>query len=127
MMRACVFLLGALAVALIAGAAVMVVAVVQSFRESVIFVIAVVLAVGAFAFALPVSAIAGSIDGLLSRGLPVVLRAPVTAMAGAIVAHFLAAFLVSRHPPAAYLVTYAAIACGAIMGVCSALSEYIRK
>ena len=126
MMRACVFLLGApLAVAVIAGASFMVVAV-PSIREySLVF--ALLIAAASFAFALPVSAIAGSIDGLLSRALHVLLRAPVAAIAGAIVAYMLAAFLLSSRPAASYLLPYIAIGCGAIMGFCSALSEYIRK
>ena len=78
-----------------------------------------IFAIAVFFFTLPISAITGCIDGVLSD-VPVPLRAALTATAGALVASSLAFVLFSwLFPPAVWL--YFAFGGATCMGACSLL------
>jgi hypothetical protein len=82
---------------------------------------ATIFATAVFFFTLPVSAITGCIDGVLSD-VPVPLRAALSAAVGALVAFSLAFVLFNwLFPPATWL--YFAFGGAACMGLCSLLAS----
>jgi phosphatidylglycerophosphate synthase len=78
-----------------------------------------------FVFALPVSAITGLIDGYLARALPLASRAPLTALAGAMIAvtPVLALLHGSMLRETPLISTWFAIGGALSMGACSLLSH----
>jgi mannose/fructose/N-acetylgalactosamine-specific phosphotransferase system component IIC len=84
-----------------------------------------IFAIAVFFFTLPVSAITGCIDGVLSD-VPIALRAALTAAAGALVALGLAFVLFSwLFPPAVWL--YFAFGGATCMGACSLLASELGE
>ena len=85
----------------------------------------VLIAKQVFVIGLLVSAITGLVDGILSRSLSIFLRAPLTALVGAMAAIGLPAALLGRLPQEMSMSL--AIGGAFCMGVCSVLShEYGR-
>jgi hypothetical protein len=78
-----------------------------------------------FLFGLLVCGIAGVIDGILSRTLPIALRAPLIALVGAMIAIGLPAALLG--PPPAELSIALGIGGALCTGVCSLLSHDYRR
>ena len=79
-----------------------------------------------FVFVVPVSAIAGLIDGYLARTLPILLRASLTAIAGSMgaVGLFLAVFGKLQPQDLMPALTFGGLALG---GVCSLLANDYRR
>ncbi|WP_334493102.1 hypothetical protein [Bradyrhizobium sp. AZCC 1614] len=75
---------------------------------------------------LSASAITGPVDGYLARSLPIVLRAPLTtivgAMAGATVGCGFAFIAFRLLPPPSVLISFT-VSCAVVMGGCSLLSH----
>jgi hypothetical protein len=87
---------------------------------------AVSIALLLFVFVVPVSAIAGLIDGYLARTLPILLRASLTAIVGsmAAVGLFLALFGKLQPQDLMPALTFGGLAMG---GVCSLLAHDYRR
>ncbi|MGQ0686842.1 hypothetical protein [Bradyrhizobium sp.] len=75
-----------------------------------------------FFLTFPVATLAAAVDGYLARSLPIVLRAPVTAIAGAVAASALASVLLHCFFPPSELM-FVPLAGAVLAGACSLLAN----